>query len=226
MPNSRAILRSAQPCSCNEIIDCCSSTLVMFDIPKVVHFHPQTTGTFYPQIDKNQQVFIPSILNFPIGVSFAIYDDTFSSLSTRPLVWTRGLHRYAEFDQNYAGYVAYLDGHVRYFDGRPDSHDQDLVYTFSEASGFSNAIRILEHVPDEWADKKLEPLPIRYTRFTNITRRGRGINIGYRILMVAPIMLGIAAGIATVGSVYRRLLLGFLTFLLFVVLILGAVPIM
>lgn len=103
----------------------------------------------------------PEILKFPIGYSIAVYPDpNIMPTSMTPLLWTRGLHKFQEFDQPYSGHIAFLDAHVEYFEGEPGNHDPYLIKVFEEGSPYSSAIRILEHVPDDWVETA--SLPVRY----------------------------------------------------------------
>jgi len=112
--------------------------------------------------DSGESVFVPDILEFPIAYSFGVYPDLDRAASKTPLLWTRGLHNYKSFDAPYGGHVAFLDGHVRYFEGQPEQHNPELEEIFGPDSEFSKAIRILEHDPVGWTDKNLAPLPVRY----------------------------------------------------------------
>lgn len=122
------------------------------DAPKIIGYRS----------DSGESVFVPDILEFPIAYSFGVYSDLNRTASTTPLLWTRGLHNYKNFDEPYGGHVAFLDGHVRYFEGQPEQHDPELEKIFGPESEFSKAVRILEHEPEAWTDKDLAPLPVRY----------------------------------------------------------------
>ena len=117
-------------------------------------------------IKENPQevTFIPEILDFPIGFSLAVYPYPITELpmSRTPLLWTRGLQNYEDFEGEYGGHVAYLDGHVEYFSGSPNNHDPDLVELFSSEGIYGKAIRILEHEPDAWKALATLPLPMRF----------------------------------------------------------------
>jgi len=103
----------------------------------------------------------PEMLEFPIGYSIAIYPaPNEMPPSLTPLLWTRGLHHFKEFDEPYSGHIAFLDASVLYFKGEPGNHDPALIKIFEENSPYTSAISILEHVPDDWVETT--PLPIRY----------------------------------------------------------------
>lgn len=116
-----------------------------------------------PKQDGTSSLINPEILNFPIGYSIAVYPNPNEMpTSLTPLLWTRGLHEFQEFDAPYSGHIAYLDGHVNYFEGKPGNHDPDLIRVFEEGSPYSSANRILEHVPVDWVET--DPLPIHYRK--------------------------------------------------------------
>lgn len=108
--------------------------------------------------------FQPEIMDFPIGFSFAIYPDLKGPATMTPLLWTRGLQNYETFNAPYSGHVAFLDGHIEYFQGEPGEHDPTLVKLFGRNSEFSKTIRILEHEPENWSTEPLTPLPVRYAK--------------------------------------------------------------
>lgn len=162
--------------------------------------------------EENEQVFISEILNLPIGFSFAVYEDFPSNASTRPLLWTRGLHRYKEFDQPYGGYVAYMDGHVTYYDGFPDTHDSALEHIFSSESGYTDTTKILEHVPDAWKDKGLKPLPVRYAEKSKQQDRLEKIRKTFEFLILL-FGLGLVAALFCKGSGRRKLACGVVAFI-------------
>lgn len=167
---------------------------------------------------KNDQVFMPEILDYPIGFSFAVYRDPITDASTKPLLWTRGLHHYNEFDQFYGGYVAYADGHVTYFDGAPDAHDSMLEYTFGEESGYTNAIRILEHVPDDWKDSEHSPLPVRFAEAEKRIERKEWF-LGMLGLLILPTGLGMVTVVFWIGTLRKKLVWGSVVFVVALVLL-------
>lgn len=109
----------------------------------------------------------PEILKFPIGYSIAVYPDPNKMPTAQtPLLWTRGLHKFQDFDKPYAGHIAFLDGHITYYKGKPNKHDPELLKIFNQDSFDTSIIRILEHVPDDWTETA--PLPVRYAEFTKV----------------------------------------------------------
>lgn len=118
--------------------------------------------------DSGEFVFQPDILSFPIAFSFAVYSDENLKGPMTPLLWTRGLHKYEEFDQPYGGHVAFLDGHVMYYEGTPGEPNPELTELFGPESEFSKTVLILEHEPQNWAVEKLAPLPVRYAKATAV----------------------------------------------------------
>lgn len=118
---------------------------------------PKTIGTSIR--DPNGVNIDPKFLDFPFGYSIAIYPDLNGPTSKTPLLWTRGLHRFTEFREPYCGFVAYMDGHIQYYFGDSDYTDSELEDVFGRDGPISNALRILEHVPNTWQPQA--PLPIR-----------------------------------------------------------------
>ncbi|MGJ8654145.1 MAG: hypothetical protein ACSHX8_12805 [Opitutaceae bacterium] len=96
------------------------------------------------------------ILNFPIGYTFAVYPDLSGPTSMTPLLWTRGLHRFREFKEPYGGLIAFMDGHVQYYS---DDDESELAALFESPGPASTAIRLLEHVPEDWVETA--PLPVQ-----------------------------------------------------------------
>jgi prepilin-type processing-associated H-X9-DG protein len=107
-------------------------------------------------------VFDDAILEYPIGFSVAVYPDLKRPPSTTPILWTRDLDRYVTFDRPYDGYVAFLDGHVEYLEGKPDVPNVRLETLLGPQGGASHALRILRHVPEDFDALELEPLPVRF----------------------------------------------------------------
>ncbi|MGJ8639507.1 MAG: hypothetical protein ACSHYA_08945 [Opitutaceae bacterium] len=105
-----------------------------------------------PRIDKD-------LLDFPIGYTIAVYSDLDGSTSQTPLLWTRGLHQYAQFDKPFGGHVVYMDGHVTHFHGDQGGVDPKLEELFGENGIVHKAARLIEHVPENWNTEV--PLPVR-----------------------------------------------------------------
>ncbi|MGJ8649849.1 MAG: hypothetical protein ACSHX4_05775 [Opitutaceae bacterium] len=182
------------------------------DTPPVI-ITPKQEGT-PPEINSD-------ILKFPIGYSIAVYPDPNEMpTSLTPLLWTRGLHKFQEFDKPYSGHIAFLDGHVNYFEGEPGNQDPDLIKVFEEGSPYSSAIRILEHVPDDWVETA--PLPIRYREGARIPFFARYGALFF--LFIPPLLSGFLAIIfkRTGTPFYQRVISGAKTFtivLIFTVLL-------
>ena len=111
-----------------------------------------------------------SVLNYPIGFSFAVYKNLESTpAASTPLLWTRNLHRYEDFDESYGGFVAFLDGYVRYFEGTPNNHNPELVELFGKEGRYAQAIRVLSSVPTEW--DLIKPLPVAVNELASTQSR-------------------------------------------------------
>lgn len=153
--------------------------------------------------ETTQTVFESAIFDFPIAFSMAIYPDPISELpaSQTPLLWTRGLHNYESFDSEYGGHVAFLDGHVVYFEGSPKMHDPDLVAVFDPNGTYGKAIRVLEHEPTLWSDSSIQPLPVRYSKQVNPPYR-HARQVAYALTF--PLILGLAAACFP-GTIKKRL---------------------
>lgn len=139
-----------------------TATSVLINFADAEHIDGRLPETLGAPNESGQIEFQPEILNFPIGISFSVYPDLDSPVATTPILWTRGLHRFEEFDAPYCGHVAFLDGHVTYFEGKPGEPNEQLQEIFGPESEYSEALRILEHVPPHWKEKGLNPLPVRY----------------------------------------------------------------
>jgi prepilin-type processing-associated H-X9-DG protein len=166
--------------------------LTEYDLKYAKSKPPKITGS---RNEDGEVIFQPDILNFPIFFSFAVYPDLGGDrpASMTPLLWTRGLHRYESFEEPYGGHVAYLDGHVRYFEGEPGKHDPELERIFGEDSVSSKTVRIVEHEPEEWSKDPVKPLPIRYKEAlsTKYSEVGRMLRITCLPALVAAILVGL-----------------------------------
>lgn len=110
----------------------------------------------------------PEILKYPIGFSVAVYPKPLElPASMTPLLWSRDLHLFREFNAPYCGFVAYLDGHVEFYEGTPDKPDPELLELFSETAPSADAVRILKHIPNGWTEAA--PLPVRFAFMTKET---------------------------------------------------------
>jgi hypothetical protein len=119
---------------------------------------PRTIGS--PGREAQPPSIDPKFLKFPIGYSIAIYPDLNVPASMTPFIWTRGLHNFKEFNAPYCGFIAFLDGHVTYYDGRPDDAAPELSEIFGPQSPYASAVRILEYVPTNWIEEA--PLPVLF----------------------------------------------------------------
>lgn len=136
----------------------------LFNDADKAHFDstpPKWTGRLKNKNDWRTFELDTEILNFPIGFNVAVYPNLDFPTAETPILWTRGLHRYSEFEAYYGGHVAYLDGHVRFFSGGPNGPEPELEELFGPDSIYSQAIHVLEHEPDAWKQLALPPLPIR-----------------------------------------------------------------
>ncbi len=162
----------------------------------------------------------PDFLQYPIGYSVAIYPTLLDLPASRtPLLWTRDLHSFRKFDAPYSGFIAYLDGHVTYYEGEPDKHDPELIEVFSDNAPSADALRILKHIPNGWTEQA--PLPVRYAY---ITRKSFFERLGLAPLLLPPaVICGLLAGIFSDKNqcTYRRILNGAAIF--FIVLLLAAI---
>ncbi|WP_162027043.1 MULTISPECIES: hypothetical protein [unclassified Lentimonas] len=102
----------------------------------------------------------PTIFEYPIGISVAIYPNLDRPASLTPLFWTRGLQQFRSFDKPYLGHVAFLDGHIETFGGEPDAHDPALLQLFPNDNGSpTEAVRTLESIPRNSTARNAQPLP-------------------------------------------------------------------
>jgi|GEM_PF-3416843 len=74
------------------------SSALFFDVYEKLLFEGVPPTVFGYLNGQNEQIFLQEILDFPIGFSFAVYQDPIANASTKPLLWTRGLHRYNLLD--------------------------------------------------------------------------------------------------------------------------------
>lgn len=141
-----------------------SDSWILFNSLDRRYFEKQAPPIFAYFNDSNELVFDSNIMDYPIGFSVAVYPDLNRPAATTPIIWTRDLDRFAEFDQAVGGYVAYLDGHVESF-GRTKMGSADrLAVIFGPESEYSKALRVLSHEPQSWKALDIDPLPIREFR--------------------------------------------------------------
>lgn len=146
----------------------------------------------------------PKFLRLPIGFSYAVYAESEGVSGQAPLFWTRGLHKFKEFNAPYSGYIAFSAGNIEYFKGSPNEPNAELERVFGEESGFTKALQILEHEPSGWAEgRNLAPLPVRFATATKVSRLQRWSPL---LFLIAPAMLaGIISFVLPKPAVSRRL---------------------
>ncbi|MGB0744966.1 MAG: hypothetical protein ACPGSB_10630 [Opitutales bacterium] len=168
---------------------------------------PKVTGL---RNSKGSIEFDQEIMDFPIAFSVAIYPDLNGPATMTPLLWTRGMHNYKNFDQPYGGHITYMDGHVTYYEGKPGKPHPELDAIFGPGSEFSKAVRILEHEPAGWKDKMLAPLPVR------IEEAVRPSPYRHLALLVYPfgpaLIAAILVGLLPKPTKRKRILDGCITF--------------
>ncbi|MBC2604232.1 hypothetical protein [Puniceicoccus vermicola] len=145
----------------------------------------------------------PELLEFPIAFSVAIYPDLHREASKTPLFWTRGLHRFHSFNRPYGGHIAFLDGHIQYFEGDADSPNEELEYYFGPESPFTDALRILEHDPEGWASRDLGPLPVRVAAALLSDKRTQKIKFYLWRLVPCAVVGAIAAAFPAPSTTTR-----------------------
>ena len=123
---------------------------------------PKPPRSFAHITKNNTRQINPSIFNYPISFSVAIYPNLDRPASSTPLMWTRGLQHFRSFEKPYLGHIGFLDGHVETFAGKPEAHDPKLEQLFpSPDSRPSGAIRVLEFVPNQSNTSRAHALPTR-----------------------------------------------------------------
>lgn len=157
------------------------------------HFEDRTPAVTGTRDREGNFEFKPGIMEFPIAFSVAVYPEL-PELSTKtPLLWTRDLHNYKNFEEPYSGHIGFLDGHVIYYEGEPGKPNPELEAIFGAESEFSKAIRILTHNPEGWSKKPLAPLPVRYSQATRVTlaQKTMGIAAFCAPALIAAFLVGL-----------------------------------
>lgn len=141
-----------------------SDSWILFNTLDRRYFDKQVPATFAYFNEDKELVFDYSIMDYPIGFSVAVYPDFNRPAARTPIIWTRDLERFAEFDQAVGGHIVYLDGHVESFGRTKKGSSDRLAVIFGPESEYSKALRVLSHEPQSWKARSIDPLPIRETR--------------------------------------------------------------
>lgn len=197
----------------------------LYNYADEAHFEskpPKSIGHLRNKNDWSSFELDPEILNFPIGFNVAVYPHLDFPTSETPILWTRGLHRYNEFEAYYGGHVAYLDGHVQFYSGGPDGPEPELEELFGPDSIYSQALHILEHEPETWKQRALPPLPVRVETYRPVISKWKQCFELFKYL-IPSFLIGLIFAAAPNRTVAQRFLrffiAGGITFILTLVLL-------